>query len=157
MPSRIYFSGPAGLTILSATPILDTNIYAAGDTLFTTLAVTGVARGANAPVLLRNIYVIDKDDQKPVFDIYFFDRTVTFGAFNVVPAISNADAGYCQGYVSIAAGDYKDLGGVSVAKVSVEMILQPLATSLFIAGVNLSGTPTHTAAGLVLKFGIARE
>lgn len=157
MPSHIYHAAPKGADLVSVTPVLDTSAYAAGDVLFTTTTVTAVSRLAGSPVELVSLYVVDKDDQKPVLDLYLFDRTVTFGPFNAAPAISDADAGYYIGHVSVATADYKDLGGVSVAKLAFDpLILKLLSTSLFIAGVNLSGTPTHTASGLVLKLGINR-
>ncbi len=157
MPAHITFSGPPGADLISVTPVLDTNVYAALDVLFTTTEVTSVARKVSSPIELVSLYVIDKDDQKPVLDLYLFDRTVTFGPFNAAPAISDTDAGYYIGHISVATADYKDLGGVSVAKLAFDpLILKLLSTSLFIAGVNLSGTPTHTASGLVLKLGINR-
>lgn len=144
--------------MLEVTPTLDTNAYAAGDVLFTTTEVANAARQAGKAINIMSLMVVDKDDQKPVFDLYFFDRTVTFGPFNAAPAISDADAGYYVGHISVATDDYKDLGGVSVASPTVsEKIMQLLSTSLFIAAVNLSGTPTHTASGLVLKLGISRS
>jgi hypothetical protein len=157
MPEHITFAGPRGYDIVTVTPVLDTNIYASGDTLFTTTTVPGIARRSDYPTILSNLYVIDKDDQKPAFDLYLFDRTVTFGAFNVVPAISDADAAYFLGKIAVVAGDYTDLGGVSLADPTFNpKILRLLGTSLFVAAVLTAGTPTHTAAGLVLKFGVQR-
>jgi hypothetical protein len=157
MPEHITFAGPRGYDVITVTPVLDTNIYASGDTLFTTTEVAGVARRSDYPTILKSLYIIDKDDQKPAFDIFLFDRTLTFGAFNVVPAPSDTHAGYFTGKISVVAGDYSDLGGVSVANPTIEeKILRLLGTSLFIAGVLTAGTPTHTASGLVLKFGVQR-
>jgi hypothetical protein len=158
MPPHIYFSGAKGDDLLTITPVLDTAIYAALDTLFVTIEVPSAARVGGGAVLIKGLYVIDKDDEKPVFDLYIFDRTVTFGTLNEAPSLSDAHAAYYQGHISVATADYKDVGGNSLAKVSpTPFVVKPNATSLFVAAVNLSGTPTFTTASdLVLKLAIER-
>jgi hypothetical protein len=66
-----------------------------------------------------SVAVVDKDDQGFAFDLHFFDRTVGFGTINATPSISDADAAFTMGYVSIGTNDYKDLGGARVACVRV--------------------------------------
>lgn len=143
--------------VIEVTPTMDTSAYAAGDVLFNETDVANVARSSGKTVTLISLCVVDKDDQKQPFDLHFFDRTVTFGTKNGVPSISDADAAFYMGHVSVAAADYKDLGGVSVASPRIDpKVIKPNATSLFIAAVT-SGTPTHTASGLVLKLGLTRS
>lgn len=141
--------------VVSITPTLDTSAYTAGDVLFATTSFTGAVRMNDGRSLLQSLVVIDKDDQKPAFDLHFFSSNVTSGAFNGAPSISDSDAGNYLGSVSIAASDYKDLGGVSVATIkNIGLLLEAAsgATNVYAFAV-VSTTPTHTASGLVFRLG----
>lgn len=155
---QLYALAGAPDIAIAATPTLDTSAYAAGDSYWTTaVELAAAARFTGGVTVLQSVTVVDKDDQKPAFDLFFFDRTVTFGTVNGAPSISDTDAGYYQGHVSIAAADYKDLGGVSVAcQKGIGLAMKANATSLFIAG-RVSTTPTHTASGLVFQFTFLRS
>lgn len=155
---QLYAVAGAPDIAISATPTLDTSAYAAGDSYWTTaVELAAASRFSGGVTILQSVTVVDKDDQKPAFDLFFFDRTVTFGTANGAPSISDTDAGYYQGHVSIAAADYKDLGGVSVACAKgIGLAMKPNATSLFIAAM-VSTTPTHTASGLVFQFTFLRS
>ena len=143
---------------LTLTPAVDTAIYAAGDVLFTATELTGVGRVSGGVVILQTLNVIDVDDEGAAFDIYFFDRTVTFGAINGAPSINDTDVLNFLGTVAVATGDYKDLGGAKVACLkSIGLEMKPNATSLWVAGVVVA-TPTYTAAtDLKLGFGFLRS
>jgi len=143
--------------MIEITPTLDTNAYTAGDTLFAATEIANAAGASGIPVILNTVLVVDKDDQGAAMDLHFFDRSVTFGTANAAPGISDADAAYYLGHVSVAAGDYKDLGGVKVATVKGIALgpIKPNATSIYVGGVT-GGTPTHSASGLVIKFGFMR-
>lgn len=142
--------------VISVTPTLDTSAYAAGDVLFATTAIAAAARANDEQVMLQSLAVIDKDDQKPAFKLFFFKASVTSGAFNGAPSISDADAANFLGSVAVAAADYDDLGGVSVASFkNIGLLLEPAAgTAIVYVFAVVSTTPTHTAAGLVLQFGL---
>jgi hypothetical protein len=104
--------------------------------------------------------VVDKDDQKPAFRMVFFKAAVTFGTLNAAPSISDADAANYLGHVDIAAADYVDLGGVSVAcSKGINLLLESASatTTVYVAGMLTAGTPTHTASGLVLNFGLVHS
>lgn len=143
-------------TLITVTPVLDTSAYGSGEVLFVATEIPGVGRTAGGAVKLANIHVTDQDDQRLIIDLFFFDRTVTIGTINGALAISDGDGAYYMGHQRIAVADYADLGGVSVASPTfTEKLMQPSATSLFVAAVT-GGTPTHTAAGLIFKFGFKR-
>lgn len=137
--------------LVDLTMSLDTSIYANGDVL---AEVQALGCGAG---LLKSLTLIDKDDQKAALDIYFFSAAVVLGTENGAPSISDADCLECLGVVPIAAADYKDLGGVSMAIIkNIDMILKPVVDTqnVYIGMVNGSGTPTYTAAGMKLRLGI---
>lgn len=140
--------------LLESTPTLDTAAHTAGDVLVAETEIANAVRVSGGRVVLNTLLIVDKDDQGAALTVHFFDRTVTFGTRNNAPSISDADAGYFMGHVDVAAADYKDLGGVKVATLK-SIALGPIkanATSLYYAAVT-NGTPTHTASGLVFKFG----
>jgi hypothetical protein len=143
--------------VISVTPTLDTSIYASGDTLFVATAISGAVRAADLRSNLSSIAVIDKDDQKPALRLLFFKAAVTFGTLNAAPSISDSDAANYLGHYDIAAADYVDLGGVSVACArNVGLLLESASgtTNVYVAAMLTAGTPTHTASGLVFNFGV---
>lgn len=143
--------------IITVTPTLDTSIYASGDVLFTTTIVANAVRANDGIAELQSLVIVDKDDQKPEFALKFWSANVTYGAFNGVPSISDADAANCLGRVNIVAADYDDDGGVSSAfKDNIGKMLKAASgtRSIYITGKLTSGTPTHTASGLVLRLAL---
>jgi len=145
-----------GLRYIDVTPVLDTNAYTANDTLFDKTEIPNAAKGFGEPVELVSLAVIDKDDQTAAaVDLYFLSSDVTFGAANSAPSISDTDAVHLLGCVSLAAGDWKDVGGAKVAtKTAIGMILKPKegTKSVYVAA-TCAGTPTQTASGYRLRFG----
>lgn len=64
------------------------------------------------------------------------------------------------GWVPVATTDYVDLGGAAVACVrNVGLLCQAggSTTSLYVAGVNGTGTPTYGASDLVIQLGFMRS
>jgi hypothetical protein len=146
--------------VISVTPTLDTSIYASGDTLFATTAISGATRANDLRAVLMSVAVVDKDDQKPALRLLFFKSNVTFGTINAAPSISDSDAANYLGHVDIAATDYVDLGGVSVACAkAINLLLEAASgsTTVYVAGMLTAGTPTHTASGLVFNFGVVQS
>lgn len=83
---------------------------------------------------------------------------MSLGTFNAAPAITDANARQIVGRVSIATGDYVDLGGARVAtKTGLNLMMSAAAATkqLFLATITRGGTPTYTAAGLKLKLGFS--
>ncbi len=157
-PSPVTVRSPCD--VITVTPTLDTSVYASGDTLFATTAITGAVRANDERSVLMSIAVIDKDDQKPAVRILFFKSNVTFGTANAAPSISDSDAANYLGHVDIASADYVDLGGVSVACArGVNILLESASgtTTVYCAGMLTSGAPTHTASGLVFNIGLVQS
>jgi hypothetical protein len=143
--------------IVTVTPTLDTSIYASGDILFTTTAVSNAVRANDGLAMLNSLVVVDKDDQKPEFALKFWSSNVTYGTFNAAPSISDADAANCLGRINIVAADYDDDGGVSTAfKDNIGKLLKAASgtRTIYITGKLTAGTPTHTASGLVIRLGL---
>lgn len=150
----------AGTTkVIKITPTMDTSAYAAGDVFFATTAAA-LSRANDTSGVILDLTVIDKDDNKPAFYIVIMNANNALGTFNVAPTISDANASAIIGIIEISAGDYKDLGGVSVAHVRGLVIpFQPASgtQNVYIASVLTAGTPTHTASGIDLNFGVSQD
>lgn len=143
--------------IITVTPTLDTSIYASGDVLFTTTAISNAVRANDGIAQLQSLVIVDKDDQKPEIALKFWSSNVTYGAFNGVPSISDSEAIFCLGRVNIVTADYDDDGGVSTAfKDNIGKMLKPASgtRTIYITGKLTSGTPTHTASGLVIRLAL---
>jgi hypothetical protein len=142
---------------IDVTLSLDTSAYASGDVLADTQAVAGAVHLADAVGILQSVVVVDQDDQKAAFDIYILSANVSMGTENAAPSISDANAlEICGPPIAIAIADYKDLGGVSVAgKDNIGKVVKPASgtTTVYLAVVNGTGTPTYTASGVKLRLG----
>lgn len=155
--SESHLGEVGGNTILfSVTPTLDTSAYATGDVLFDRTVLTNFFRKNDGTGILQSIQVIDKDDNGVAIDFYIQTTNQTLGTANSAPSISDTNAEEILGPFSVAAADYKDLGGCKVAKISgLAQAIKSVsgARTLYISAVVNSGTPTFTASGMVLRIG----
>lgn len=146
---------------IDVTLTLDTSAYASGDVLADTQVVTNAMRANDLGGILQSVTVIDQDDQKAAFDIYFLSANVSMGTENSAPSISDANALEILGApIQIAVSDYKDLGGVSIAgKDAIGKIVKPATgtRNLYVAVVNGTGAPTYTASGVKLRLGFLQD
>lgn len=143
--------------VIDATLVLDTSAYADGDVLSVVAELASFFPNPAGSRLLESLIVIDEDDQGVGFDLLFMNATATLGTINTAPSISDADARKIIGKVSVVASDYIDLGGNRIACLSgINQVLKAAsgATSVWIATITRSGTPTYTASGLKLKIGV---
>lgn len=160
MPRSIQNSMPiyaAETNVIDVTLSLDTSAYADGDVLADTQEVAGLFPAGGGCMVLQSVTVLDEDDQGVGLDILFLDSNVSLGTENSAPSISDANARSILGRVSVTASDYFDLGGSRIATIAgLGLVLKGAAgaTSVWVAAVTRSGTPTYTAAGLKLKLGV---
>lgn len=142
--------------LIDVTPVLDTNAYSIGDVFFVATQIPNALRVADGTGFLQSLYLIDKSDAAGLaLDLYFFDAAVTFGTINAPPSISDADAAHYMGHVSVASGDWKDLGGVKVAQENqLSKNIKPVSatTTIYVAAV-IQTALTFAASDLVLRFG----
>lgn len=143
--------------VVEVTPTLDTNAYTSGDRLGSIMTLDGVTEGGAQITKLATIVIVDGDKQSQALDILFFDELPTVAsADNAAIDITDAQmTDKCVGYVAVAAADFKALANSSVAVLKdVNLYLKPAvaAEGKLYALMVTRGTPTHTAAGLVLKF-----
>lgn len=146
--------------VISYVPVLDTAIYASGDVLFATAAISGVTRINDGRALLVSLTAIDKSKQHPAMTLYFYQTNVTSAAVNAANNLSDADAITCLGFVDIAAADWKDLANNSFLCYSgskaPNLMLEAASgtTTVYVVGVLTAGTPTFALADLMFKLGL---
>lgn len=147
-----------GKTVLfPVTLSASTGAQAVGTLIADTQVLTSLFRVSDGTGILNSIQVIDQDDNKQAIDFYFVTANVSLGTEGSAVSITDANALELVGPFSIAAADYKDLGGVSVAKITGlgQAIKANSGTADgYIAAVCASGTPTYTASGIKIRLGV---
>lgn len=145
-----------GRDVIDVTLVADTNSYADGDVLAIPQEITGIFTADRNVRKLMSLVVQDDDDQGTAIDLVFFNATATLGTINAAVSISDADADKILGVVSIAAADFNDhINSQQATKTGLELLLKAAdgVSSLWIAAIVRSGTPTYSASGLSLKLG----
>jgi hypothetical protein len=146
--------------VFDVTLSASTGAQAVGTLIADTQVLTNLFRISDGTAWLNSIQIIDKDDLKQAIDVYILDANVSMGTEGSAVSISDASAVSLYGPFSIAAADYKDLGGVSVASLrGIGQTLKAVSGSrnAYIAAVCASGTPTYTAAGLIARLGLSLD
>lgn len=148
------------VNVVTVTPtVLNADAYDAGDVVFDRTAIVGAVRDVGGQAVLQSIVVADKDDQKAQLRLVFLNDDVTLGTADAAPSISDANSLKVLGTVEVAAADYIDLGGASVATIrNIGLLLEADAASptIYVAAFT-SGTPTYTTGGLQLKLGFLQS
>jgi hypothetical protein len=144
---------------VSVTPTVDTSAYASGDRLGSLMTLTAVnPNGDTAPALLSSIVILDMAAQRAAMDILFFHTSPTIAsADNAAIDISDANAAYLVGHVSVVAGDYTNLTANAVATVkNLNLHLKVNSSGTLYALIVSRGSPTYAAASdLKLTFTFA--
>jgi hypothetical protein len=143
--------------MIDVTLSLDTSAYASGDILADTQSIANAVRVNAGRALLQSVTIIDEDDQGVALTLYFLSANNSLGSENAAPSITDANARDILGWVDFGTADYKDLGGSKIAcKTGIGLLLEAASasTTLYVAAVNGTGTPTYTASGLKLKLGL---
>jgi hypothetical protein len=146
---------------VSVTHTLDTSAYASADLVADVQEIPGVALAAGGYAELVAIIIHDEDDQGVALNFVFSQVNTTFGTENSAPNIADADLRTVQGHIGVATTDYLDVGGAKIgSKVGLTGFPMKCAsdsTSLWVAIVNGSGTPTFSATGLRVTYKFRRH
>ena len=140
--------------LITLVPTLDAGAYADNDVLFVPTKLENVVVDTKGLAILRSLFLLDVAGQKQDIDLLFFSRDPgSIGAANSALAMSDAEAQFLLGHISLVAADYVDGDANSWITKTVEMLMgtEVKSKDLWIAGVVRSGTPTYGAAGLTLK------
>jgi hypothetical protein len=142
---------------LTATPTIDTAIYASGDRLGSLMTLSNVADETSGIVVLKSLIITDQAAQTAGIDVLFFDSAPTIAsADNAALNITDAEmTARFIGRVVVATGDFTALSANSVAvKANIELMMRPLlGTRDLYCLLQSRGTPTYGATtALTVKF-----
>lgn len=147
--------------VVTATMSLDTSAYANADLLADTQAIDGVFRVPDGTGIIRSLVVIDEDDQTLyTFSVYFLDGSGSLGTENSAPSATDAVCRTILARVDFATTDGVDVGGSKVYSkhgLSIPVSAISGTDDLGVALVCITGTPTHTAAGVRVRIGITQD
>lgn len=149
--------------VLDFTLSLDTSgAYASGDVLADTQALSNAMRVNDGTGVAYSLVLNDKDDQGQALDLYFLSANNSLGTENSAPSISDANADAILGFVSITTSDWQDLGGCRIAFIPASRLGIGLkagsgVTTIWLAAICRSGTPTYTASGITGRLTILQD
>lgn len=141
--------------LVDVTLTIETTALDAGDVAADTQVVTGATKAADTFGVLQSLAFVDPEDQKAACTFYFFSANVSLGTEDSAPSISDANALNYLGHVDVAVGDYKDLGGVSVAMPNFKPFAVKPATgtaNIYVA-MTVVATPTYAGGAATLRLG----
>jgi hypothetical protein len=151
-------AGPSATALVEINPTLDTSAYAAGDVLFDTIALTDICFANDEVCALDQLTILDKDNQTAYsIALLFLKSNTSIGTIGNTASISDANAENITASILFGTGSVINVGNSKFQsqKAAVnDLKLQPASgtRTVYVAGIVFSGTPTHTANGLHLKF-----
>ena len=143
--------------VFTVTPTLDATetAYGAAEVLFNPTIVTGLFNDKDDVCMIKNIFVIDADDQGIAWELYFTTSSTDFGTINATADIADNTA--LLGGVAItlfdAANDFDNFRIASIKDINMVIKANEVDKNVYIGGIA-AGTPTHTASGLTIKIGV---
>lgn len=147
----------AARDVFSVTPTIDTNIFAAGDSVGGKQTLTSMARVSGGVTILTSLTVVDKGNQKPNLTILFFDSDPSAATItNNAAFVFSTDISKLIGRVNVVTADFETIDSEAIASIkNIGLLLEASGSSdLYVAVVLTSGTPTFTSAGdLIFKYG----
>jgi hypothetical protein len=152
---------PGTVDILDVTLSLDTSAYANADLLADTQVVTNALARVDGTGVIESAVVLDEDNQTAyAFNLIFFQANVTMGTENSAPTMTDANARNILGAVTFAAADAIALtNSKAYQKTGLRVPVKAASGTrdIYMAAVIITGTPTHTAAGIRVRLGIRRD
>ena len=145
--------------VFTVTPTLDDTetAYGAADVLFNPTIVTGLFNDKDDVCMIKNIFVIDADDQGAAFELYFTTSSTVFGTLNATANIADNTA--ILGGVAITSFDAD--GDFDVFRISqtagIDLVIKANGSdkNVYIGGIS-AGSPTYGTTGtpLNIKIGV---
>lgn len=143
--------------VIDVTLSTDTNAYADNDVLAAPQEVTGFFRVAGGRAILQNLVLLDESDQGSDIDLIFMDATGSIGNENAAFAPTDAVARTIIGTVTLLATANVDAANSQIQCANgIGMMMKAASgsTSVWVAAVVRSGTPTYAADALKLKLAV---
>lgn len=147
--------------VLSVTPVIDTNIYAAGDAVGGVQTLTNAVRVSGGVGVLDTLSIIDADNEKANLTILFFESNPAAATVaNNAAFVWSTDLAKYIGKINVVTADYESINSKAVATLrGLGLRLKASGSrNLYAVVVLTSGTPTYSAAGdLTFRYGFAQN
>jgi hypothetical protein len=135
---------PGVVARLSATPTIDTSAYAHADAVGGLLTFTNAARFSGGGLVIKKVFLINKDQEPAPFELVLFDRTFTNTADQATFDPTDADLANIVAIIPISEQYYFSDNAVGVSP-DLDLPVLLNGTSLF-GQLVTRGTPTFTAS-----------
>ena len=141
----VYLLGNPTTVEVSATPTVDTSIFASGDVLHSTIMTfSGAVRAAGATGTILGFTLMDFDVEKSPLELWLFTTSATIPTANAAWSITDADMQKCIGV--LPTGVYYASALNAIAKTVPLLPFKADAAETAIYGALVTrGTPTYTA------------
>lgn len=148
--------------VFSATPTIDTNIYASGDLLGTKLSFSGAGQrgdGVAAGGIVRSVLITDLAAQGADIDVVLFNADPSGTTFtnNAAFDLADADIAKVVGVAQVTTDAAFNDNGVSFAH-NLYIPFNVAAGNILYGALVVRATPTYaTAADLVVYVGVEMD
>lgn len=131
---------------VTATPTIDTAIFASGDILHSTIITfSGAVRANGGTGTIVGFSVFDYDLEQSPLELWLFSSSVTIPAANAAWSVSDADAANCLGVLPSGVYYASALNAVATAN-PVHPFKAGAGTTSIYGALVTRGTPTYTNA-----------
>lgn len=143
--------------VVSATPVINTVQYSAGDLIGGLLTFTD-ALGERRSGVVLSVILTDLAKQSSNIDVIFFDSNPTNTTFTNNAALTIADADLTKVVGALSLTTYIALADNSFAYAnSVNLVIKQTAGKDLYACLVARGTPTYAVGDLSLRVGILQD
>lgn len=146
---------------ITVVPTCDTSAYASGDLIADTIEIPNAVSFLGGTAILQSVHIQDESNQGVAFTIYISTASTSFGTINGAPNITAANQRNVVGHVNVATTDYataiNSIKHGQVNNIGLEVQANAASTSLYMAIVNGTGTPTFTASALRIKLSFLQD
>lgn len=148
-------AGTFGTVITPTITVSASPDYTSGDSMGGKIILTGVARVTGGLSKLQTITVVDHANQKPAGTLLFFDADPAAATITDNAAFAfSTDAGKVIATHVIAAADYVTIDSKAVLCYgNINKLVQPVATSLYVAFVVTTASNMAATTDLQIAFG----
>jgi len=142
---------------ISASPVVTTGSYYAGDAVGGLIPFANAARVSGAGGVLKQVTIIDDNGQDAELELWLFNATFTAIADNAAWAPSEADLEKLICVVSSTDGTWRAAGTPSAIVIEVAQRYDLAGTSIF-GQLVTRGTPTYAATDdVTVKIGLLQD
>ena len=138
-------------------PGVGTGAHAANDVVGIPFQIPDLVRVTGGGGVIGTVTLIETTTNSIATELWLFDRQIASAADDAAHSISDADAAFCVGVISITSYTTSALNSVGVAS-GTNIAFNTMANSRSLWGLLVTrGAPTYAAGGIALKVSVVQE